>query len=92
MSIAFAFTGWPKPVPVSSLRDTQTRALDQSYTETGTVDSLPLAAGGFLKFEFVPVGPLAPSASCSRASKRVHCGGDKIREIGHSAGAVCFTL
>ena len=25
-----------------------------------TVDSLPLAAGGFLKFEFVPVGPLAP--------------------------------
>jgi hypothetical protein len=60
MSIAFAFTGWPKPVPVSSLRDTQTRALDQSYTETGTVDSLPLAAGGFLKFEFVPVGPLAP--------------------------------
>jgi hypothetical protein len=25
-----------------------------------TVNSLPLAAGGFLKFEFVPVGPLAP--------------------------------
>jgi hypothetical protein len=25
-----------------------------------TVDALPLAAGGFLKFEFVPVGPLAP--------------------------------
>jgi hypothetical protein len=24
------------------------------------VDSLPLAAGGFLRFEFVPVGPLAP--------------------------------
>ena len=60
MSIAFAFTGCPKPVPVSSLRDAQTRALDQSYTETGTVDSLPLATGGFLKFEFVPVGPLAP--------------------------------
>ena len=25
-----------------------------------TVDSLPLAAGDFLKFEFVPVGPLTP--------------------------------
>ncbi len=25
-----------------------------------TINSLPLAAGGFISFEFVPVGPLAP--------------------------------
>jgi hypothetical protein len=25
-----------------------------------TLDTLPLAAGGFLKFELLPVGPLAP--------------------------------
>jgi hypothetical protein len=24
------------------------------------IDALPLAAGGFLKFEFIPVGPLKP--------------------------------
>lgn len=25
-----------------------------------TLDSLPLVSGGFLKFEYMPVGPLAP--------------------------------
>jgi hypothetical protein len=25
-----------------------------------TVNSLPLAAGGFLQFEYIPIGPLAP--------------------------------
>jgi hypothetical protein len=41
-------------------------------------DSLPLAAGSFLKFEFVPVGPLSPLASCSKASKRTRRAGIKI--------------